>query len=238
MNNGARSVNQTFLQGYRDMIPFVTIVIPFALLFGTVATEAGFNVAQVMSFSILVIAGSSQFIAVVTMADNAPTFIVLLTSLAVNLRMAMYSAALVPHFGHIPLWKRALMSYGLVDQSFAMSMNKFENEPDMSTPAKLAYYAGGFCFLAPLWFVSTYVGAVLGGQIPKELALDFALPICFIALSAPLIRTLPHAVAAFVSVFCALLFASIPYSLGLIGAGICAMIAGAQTELWMKGRDT
>ena len=43
-------------------------------------------------------------------ALSRPLRVALLTALAVNLRMAMYSAALVPHIGHAPLGQRALMA--------------------------------------------------------------------------------------------------------------------------------
>ena len=53
------------------------------------------------------------------MADQAPVLIVPATPLAVNLRMAMFSAALTPHPWAAPLWQRALISCGLPDQTFA-----------------------------------------------------------------------------------------------------------------------
>lgn len=236
MNDTPLSPKSAFWLGFRDMVPFLLIVIPFALLFGAVGTEVGLNIAQTMAFSILVIAGSSQFTAVALMTENAPTFIVLLTSLAVNLRMAMYSAALVPHIGRLPLTTRAIFSYFLVDQTFAMSLNKYEANPGMTLAAKAGYFTGTFCFIAPFWYVFTLVGALVGAQIPAEFALDFAVPICFIALSAPMMRSLPHFVAAITSIIFALLFVNIPYNLGLILAAVIAMIVGAQTEQWLKKR--
>jgi len=53
------------------------------------------------------------------MADQAPVLIVPATPLAVNLRMAMQSVALAPHPVAAPLWQRALISCGLLDQTFA-----------------------------------------------------------------------------------------------------------------------
>jgi predicted branched-subunit amino acid permease len=74
---------------------------------------------------------------------------------------------------------------------------------------------------------------VFGTQIPDSLALDFALPICFLAIIAPALRTLPHVLAAFTSVLGALLLAWVPFSLGLIIAAIIAMIVGAWSEKWL-----
>lgn len=226
-----------FLMGYVDAFPFLLIVIPFALLWGVVATEAGLNLTEVMAMTILVIAGSSQFTAISLMTDNAPTFIVLIASLTVNMRMAMYSAALVQHLGREPLSMRILYSYFMVDQAFALSIKKYEDAPHFTSRQKGIYYLGCALMLAPFWYGFSFVGAVFGAQIPPEYALDFAVPICFIALSAPMMRSLPHFVAATVSVIAALAFVNVPYSLGLMCAAILAMIAGVQMELFLKRRS-
>jgi predicted branched-subunit amino acid permease len=81
---------------------------------------------------------------------------------------------------------------------------------------------------------------LIGTRIPESLALDFAVPITFLALLAPMFRTMAHVVAAFVSVVVALLAAGIPFNLGLLVAGAAGMMAGAQTEAWVarKGMPT
>jgi len=227
---------QAFWLGFRDALPFVLIVVPFGLLFGVVGKEAGLTLVQVMAFSGLVVAGASQFTAVALLSDHAPLVIVVLTAVAVNLRMMMYSAALVPHFGRAPLGMRGLLAYFLIDQTFAMAANKFAAEPGMSLGQKIGYYCGAFWFMMPLWIVATYVGAVFGAAIPPEYALDFAVPICFIALSAPAMRSFPFLVAGVVSIVGTLALVFVPFKLGLIVAAILAMIAGAQTENWMARR--
>lgn len=222
-----------FFRGTRDALPFVLVIVPFAALFGVVATEAGLNVAEVMGFSVLVIAGAAQFTAVQLMTENAPTFIVILTALAVNLRMAMYSASLTPYLGGAPVWRRAIVAYLMVDQAYALSQIKFELEPELSLTERFAYYVGTVAPLAPLWYTATYLGAVAGTQIPPALALDFALPITFLAMIAPALRTLAHVAAATTSVVLALLMAWLPYGSGLLVAALGAMIVGAQVELFL-----
>lgn len=229
--------NSVFWRGTIDAAPFLLVVGPFAILFGIVATEAGLRVLETMAFSVLVIGGASQFAAVSLMAEDAPTLIVLATALTVNLRMAMYSASMVPYLGAAPLWKRALVSYILLDQSYAVSILKFEKEPKMTVNERLLYFCGTMVLVAPLWYVFTWVGAVVGSQIPPEYAIDFALPITFIAMVAPMLRTPAHIVTAFVSVVGSLVLSVLPAGTGLLVAGVLAMIAGAQTELWMERRQ-
>ena len=223
-----------YRQGIIDSSPFILVIIPFATLFGVLATEAGLNVLETMAFSIVVIAGAAQFTALQLMQENTPTVIVLISALAVNLRMAMYSASLTPYIGAAPLWQRALCAYVTVDQSYVVGVSKFEREPDMTVPERVAYFMGAVTPIVPLWYVFTLVGALVGTRVPESWALDFAIPIAFLAMIAPMFRTAAHVVAALTAVVVALLAAGVPYSLGLIIAGIAGMIAGAQTELWFE----
>lgn len=220
----------TYLRGIFDGAPFVLVVVPFSLLFGVVATEAGLPMAQVMGFSVLVIAGAAQFTAVQLMSDQAPLMIILATSLAVNLRMAMYSASITPHLGRAKLWQRALVAYLLVDQSYLMAISHYEKHPKTSLSAKLWYFFGVITPVAPAWYISSYIGALVGTKIPPEYALDFGLPITFLAMIAPTLRTKAHIAAALTSVVVALALAWMPYGTGLLIAALVAMVVGAEYE--------
>ncbi|WP_166417553.1 AzlC family ABC transporter permease [Cochlodiniinecator piscidefendens] len=230
------TIKSAYLRGLRDGAPFLLVAIPFATLFGVVATEAGLSILETFSFSLLAVAGAAQFAAIQQMVDNAPTIIVLATALAVNLRMAMYSAALAPYLGPAPLWQRALASFFLFDQNYALAVSEFEKKPEMPTNQKVAYFLGAASLISPFWFGMTLVGALVGNAIPDAFALDFALPITFLSLIGPAIRTPAHMIAVIVSVSAALGFAFLPLNLGLLIAAVLAMMAGAQTELWLERR--
>lgn len=230
------TTKSAYWQGVRDGAPFLIVVGPFALLFGVVATEAGLNLAEVMGFSVLVIAGAAQFTALQLMTENAPAAIVLATALAVNLRMAMYSASLAPYLGAAPFWQRAIVAYFNVDQSYAVSMARFEAEPAMTVPQRVAYFMGAITPVCPMWYAFTLLGALGGAAIPEAWALDFAVPITFLAIIGPLLRTAAHVAAALTSVVASLAFAGVPYNLGILLAGALAMAVGAQAEVWLESR--
>ena len=204
------TTRKAFWLGASHALPFTLMIVPFGLLFGVVATEAGFDLLQTMAMTVLVIAGAGQFSAVAVLVDNGPVLIAVATGLAVNLRMAMYSASLAPYLGEAPLLKRALISYGLVDQNYIAAVQKYEATPAMSIDERLGYFAGFFCVMAPFWYGS------------------------FVAMVAPSLRSLPHVAAAFVSVVVSLVLAFLPYNLWLLIAGILAMMTGAAVEQWMK----
>jgi len=225
-----RVFRSPFRKGLAAGFPFILIIVPFGALFGVLATEIGLPVAQIMGFSVLVIAGASQFTAIQLMADGVPALVVVLSALAVNLRMVMYSAAMVPHLGAAPLWQRALISYILVDQTYAISAEVFEEETSWSVADKVAFFLGVAVPVFPGWVGATWAGAVLGAQVPESWQLDFAMPLAFLALVGPMLKTRAHVAAAFVSVVAALLFAWVPWNLGLIIAATLALMTGAEVE--------
>ncbi|MEM1363877.1 MAG: AzlC family ABC transporter permease [Pseudomonadota bacterium] len=225
-----QTTKSPFWMGCRDAAPFLLVVGPFAVLFGVLATEAGLNVVETMTFSFLVIAGAAQLTGLQLMVEQAPVLVVLASALAVNLRMAMYSASLTPYLGGASLWTRAIAAYFIVDQSYGLSILKFEQNPDWSLQQRLAYFWGTIAPVCPFWYVFTLVGALLGTSIPESFALDFALPICFIAIISPMLRTRAHVAAALASIVVALVFAWLPYNLGLLVAGLAGMMTGAEIE--------
>lgn len=219
-----------FWNGFVEALPFLVVIVPFGLLFGVVAAEAGLDLLQTMVMTAFVIAGASQFAALQLLSDHAPALVAILTGLAINLRLAMYSASMSAHVGKASALQRLVFAYVLVDQTYAIAHRKFEATPGLSVDQKIWYFLGCATPLCLAWYAVTLIGALAGTAIPAEYALDFAVPVTFIALFAPLLRSVPHIAAAFVSVVAALVFAELPYNLGLMVAAILAMMTGAALE--------
>lgn len=222
--------NSGFREGVIAGLPFLVIGGPFAMLFGIVASEAGLSVVQTVSMSVLVIAGAAQFTAVQLMTDAAPVWAVLAASLAVNLRMAMYSAALQPHLGAAPVGQRLLIAYLNVDASFAIGMLEFEERPERPLPEKVAFFCGTMALMAPLWVLGTLAGVVAGEWLPQGVSFDFAMPILFLALVGPMLKTAAHLGAAVTSAVAAMVFSGLPPGTGILLAGFLAMAVGAEIE--------
>ncbi len=232
----AASSKNAYVSGILACAPFVLMAAPFGMLFGVVGAEAGLNLAQVMAFSTVVIAGAAQFTAVQLMTDAAPLAIVIASALAVNLRMVMYSASLQVHVGRASLWQRILIAYTNFDQTFAVAMNEYETRPERRPHDKAWFFLGAATPMVPAWIAATWAGAVLGTAIPDDYAIDFAMPVMFIAIIGPALRSLAHIAAAFTACVLALTFAWLPFNLGLIVAAIPAMAVGAELERRGYGR--
>lgn len=231
-----RGARRAFRDGAVLSLPFMLVGGPFALLFGVVATEAGFPVLETVALSIIVIAGASQFALVELLREGAPVAIALMAAFAVNLRMLMYAASIAPHLAEAPLRTRLWMAYFLVDQVYAASIHRFRERPDMTLDEKTAFWLGVGTPMFVVWYGATWAGAVMGRAIPEGWSLDFAPAITFIAIAAPMLRGVPNLVAAFVAIVAALALAGLPWSLGLPTAALIGMAAGAATERTLERR--
>ncbi|MDX1784548.1 MAG: AzlC family ABC transporter permease [Roseovarius sp.] len=225
-----QSTKSPYRQGIAAGLPFIIILAPFGVLFGVVATEAGLDIVEALVMSTLALAGAAQFTALQLLTEHVPTVIVVAAALTVNLRLAMYSAALTPHLGSASLPVRLAVAYCVVDQTYTCSVSAFEENPHWTLRQRLAFYFGAATPIMPNWIVFTGVGALVGEAIPPELALDFAVPITFIALVVPMMRTGAHRAAALTGIVASLLLTWLPYSLGIIVSGMIGMAVGAEIE--------
>lgn len=231
-----KPAKSAYWAGIRDGTPFLLMAIPFAMLFGVVATDAGLTLAQAMGMSVLVIAGAAQFAAVQLMVEDASIAFVLLAALAVNLRMAMYSASLVPYLGAAPFWKRGLIAYLNFDQTYITSIARYEARPEMTVAERVSYFLGVATPITPFWVGMTLVGILAGQAIPEAWALDFIMPIMFLAMVAPMLKSLAHVAAATMSVSVGIALVGMPAGTGLLIAAGSAMVTGALVEVWMERR--
>ena len=218
-------VSDDFAAGVRDVAPVVVGVVPFGLVAGAAAVDAGLSGLQAVGLSVVVFAGASQLAAIELLGDNAPVAVVVATIIIVNLRMLMYSASIAPQFRGIAARWKALMAYVLTDQAYAMSLTTFR-ERDV---ARRGYYLGTAVPLWVVWQICTVVGVVVGARVPAWLPLDFALPLVFLALLVPAIEDVSTAAAGLVGGSLATLGVGLPYELGLPLGAVAGVVAGLGT---------
>ena len=221
------SPRREFVLGVRDQLPILMGVVPFGLIFGALARSAGIPALETQAFSVLIFAGSSQFIAAGLVAEATPALVIVLTILLVNLRHMLYSATLAPHLSRLPLrWKIAL-AWLLTDEAFAMASVRYQR-PDRGYPHW--YFLGTGLTLWASWQVSTFLGITLGSILPGTTLLDFALPLTFLALLIPTLTDQPTLIVALSAGSLAVVLAPLPYKLGLMIAVLVSVGLGVFFE--------
>lgn len=165
----------------KDTLPTVFGYIGIGLSFGIVAASAGMSVLMATLMSLIVYAGSAQFILISLLAIGTPIVSIVLSVFLVNSRMILMSMTTANFFKKNSLVENILIGSLITDESFALSMNKL-NFTDGKLTFKWFNTVNLMAYL--VWVVSTTVGAMLGKIIsdPEKLGLDFALVAMFIGL--------------------------------------------------------
>ncbi len=218
--------------GARAVTPLLIGVVPFGLVFGIVAAGSSVGPWLGGSTSVIIFAGAAQLATLQLVDAGVGGAVVIATALVINARHVMYSAALAPDFQEFPAIARFVLPYVLTDQAFAISIVRYNEATD--PVYKQWYFTGAGLALWITWQISTMAGIVLGAQVPASWSLDFAIPLMFLVLLVPTIKSRPDLIAAIVGGGIAVAAAGAPYGLGLIIGAISGVIAGVVAQRVMR----
>ena len=222
-----------FLTGVKDALPLTLGAMPFGLITGVTAVGMGIRELDVVLMSALVFAGAAQLAAIALIGSGASIWVIALTTLMINLRHVMYSASLAPWLARYSLAARSLMAFVMTDHAYALGITRFGRE-DAAFPRR-DYYLGLGWTVWVAWVGATAVGAVVGTQVPPAWQLDFAVPLMFLAILVPAVRTKSALLAALTGGALALALTGLPFNLGLVVAALAGIGVGAAAESWRRG---
>ena len=123
---------------------------------------------------------------------------------------------------------RIPIAYLLTDEAFFISLNRMQNKPP--SPNMHFHMLGTGLLLWVSWQIATAIGVGLGALIPPELNLGFAIPLTFMAITVPLITSLPPLIALITGGVVAVLGQGLPWNSWVIAAALSGMIAGFLAE--------
>ncbi len=221
-----------FWGGVRAQLPILLGVAPFGMIYGIYAADAGLPVEIALGMSLVVFAGSSQFIAAQLFAGGTPGLIIVLTTWIVNLRHMLYSASVAPYVRHLARPWKWLLAFLLTDEAYAVTITHYERHPQplAHETHRHWYFFGAGITLWVTWQISTAIGVLLGAQVPDSWSLDFTLALTFIALVIPVLKDRPAVLAAIAAGLAAMIGNGLPYNLGLIVAVLIGIAVGVLAE--------
>ncbi len=159
-------------------IPIWAGYIAIGIPFGALARQTGLSPIEIALMSVIVFAGSSQFIAVSMFASGASILPIIITTFFINLRHLLMSSSLALHVKGSSKPLLSLFAYGVTDETFAVNLTRFaEGHWDMRRSLIVNHTSN------IVWITSTIVGSYLGDLIPRgALGIDYALTAMFIGL--------------------------------------------------------
>lgn len=166
------------IKAIRTCMPIAVGVVPLGLAFGVLMVQTGFDWWWTPIFSIVIYAGSMEFLAISMVTGGVTPAVAAVTGFMVNFRHIFYGLTF-PRDEIRNRFCRAYSTYALTDESYAV-LSAF---PRGSRPSG-AFVFTVQLFCQVLWVVSGIIGALAGQAIPPSVkGLDFALVALFIVLA-------------------------------------------------------
>ncbi|MYL83278.1 branched-chain amino acid ABC transporter permease [Desulfovibrio aerotolerans] len=215
-------------------LPITLGYVPVGMAYGVLAGKAGLSAVNVLLMSVLVYAGSAQLVAVGLFAAGASGAAIVATTVAVNLRHVLFSAAMAPLLSGWRKRELAAFAFELTDESFALHAARFgrgDRGKELTLSINVLAQAS--------WVAGTALGVALGDVLGdgRAFALDFALPGMFLALLAGQVGSRSQVAAAVVGAGLSLAACGLGITgFGALAAGLAGAGCGLGVEKWMTRR--
>lgn len=170
----------TFKQGLVDCLPTALGYLSISFAAGVLETTAGMSILEIALISILVYAGSGQFIAAAMFMVASPPTAIIITIFFVNLRHLLMSSSISKYFPNIHPFKGALIGGYITDETFAIGITQGRKQNFLTFD-----WMFGVNITAYLtWVTGNILGGIFGKFIPNPevFGLDFAVSAMFIVI--------------------------------------------------------
>lgn len=170
----------TFKDGVTACIPTTLGYIGIGLAAGVVGKNVGLSIQEIALMSLLIYAGSAQFIICGMLTLHSPISTIILTTFLVNLRNFLMSMSVAPYFRKEPMITGVAIGSLLTDESYGVLTTAITNKK----PVTSIWMQGLNVTAYGAWLIATIMGGLLGKWIPNPhiLGLDYALVAMFAGL--------------------------------------------------------
>ncbi|MBQ7976218.1 MAG: AzlC family ABC transporter permease [Clostridia bacterium] len=170
-----------YLKGLKGGIPICLGYISVSFAFGIMATRGGLSLLQAVIISFTNLTSAGQFAGIDIINSNGGLLELAVATFIINIRYLLMSLSLSQRIepGTSTI-KRLIMSYGITDENFALSMQR---QGDVS----FSYFFGIMTLPMLGWTFGTFLGGFAGSVLPESvrLALGMAIYAMFIAIIVP-----------------------------------------------------
>ncbi len=168
-------IKQVFIK----TLPVLTGYLVLGFGFGIIMKSNGYNIFLAFIMSLLIYAGSMQYVAIMLLSSGASLVTVALTTLMVNARHLFYGISMLEKYKGMGKIKPYLI-FSLTDETYSLLCN--ENS-DLPIKERKRYYLLVSLFNHAYWVLGSVLGAVLGTLINfNSRGIEFALTALFLTV--------------------------------------------------------
>jgi len=163
---------------FLDTVPVMTGYVFLGFGFGILMQQNGFGVLWAGAMSLLIYAGSMQYVAIPLLTSGASLLTAAMTAFVVNARHLFYGISMVDAYKGMGK-KKPYLIFGLTDETYSLVSQ-------LQLPEGIS--RGGYCFLVTLfdhlyWISGSVLGSLTGTLLPINYeGVDFALTALFVTI--------------------------------------------------------
>ncbi len=163
---------------FKKSLPVLFGYVFLGIAFGIVAEEAGLDLIWIALMSLIVFAGSMQFVMVPLLAAGVSPVTMAVTALFVNSRHLFYGLSFVESFKKIR--HRWYMIFALTDETYSVLCGCKNEDPEEK-------YRDSWFWIALMdqiyWVIGSLAGAVLGTALPVDFSgIEFSMTALFVVI--------------------------------------------------------
>lgn len=214
-----------FRQGVLDMLPLSIAVIPWGILAGSTAIQAGLSLMQAVGMSALVFAGAAQLVSLSMLNAGVSAAVIVITIFFMTSQHYIYALHLRKDALALPLPQRLLFGFLLTDELYATAMLKQQRPYRYLLGAGLSFYLS--------WQLFSWVGIYLAQKIPDlhALHLDFSIAAVFLVMGIMLLQSKAAIAGAITAALSSAVFSALHVDAGILLAGLCGMAVAAICDM-------
>jgi len=170
---------ELFVNALKTTVPVFLGYIPLGMAFGFLLDGAGYHWIYAFLMSLLIYAGSGQFLAVALLAAGAGLTEFIMATLLLNLRHAFYGLSLLEKFSGVGRVKPYLI-FALTDETYALLTTT--EVPEGGSKSRFYFYIASLDHL--YWIMGSVMGSVMGSLLDLNLeGMAFVLTALFVVLT-------------------------------------------------------
>ena len=197
----------TVKQAFYKSLPVMAGYIVLGIGFGILLHSAGYGVLWSFAMSLLIYAGSMQYVGVSLLTGGASVITAALTTIMVNARHLFYSISMVDRYKDAGKYK-PYMIFGLTDETYSLLCDG--KYPENTDPNLYRFLVT--LFDQSYWVTGSVLGSLLGAVLPFSTeGIEFSMTALFIAsFTEQWLTTRDH----------------IPALTGLLSTFVCLLVFG------------
>lgn len=167
-----------FLKAFKTSLPALLCYIPLGIVYGVLCSQAGYDWYYAPLFSLFVLAGAMQFVALSLLSLKASLLTIALAIIPLGIRNIFYGMTLLDRYRPAPLFLRFYLAHGLVDATYSL-LYTHAPHPDVKTDLKYITWLTVLVHLS--WVGGSLLGSFVIHFVTLPPGLEFSLTAFFAA---------------------------------------------------------